>query len=514
MTDAATARPKAYSYVRFSTPEQAKGDSLRRQIEQARKWAAQNDVDLDEELTFHDLGVSAYKGRNAEVGALAGFLKAVREGLIPPGSFLIVESLDRISRQTVRKAARTMEDIVEAGVQLVDLEDGGTVYTEESLDDPTGFLIMAVRLMRGNAESKMKAWRLAQAYSDKRMLAASEGKPLTRMVPAWLHCTGKRTVLIPERAAVVREIFEKADQGWGQHRIAQALNARGLTPWGKGRRQAAHWHRSYVKKILTNVAVVGTYMPHTRAGKKQRTALDPIVGYWPAAVDQDLFDRVSARTSATAPRGRNASAEIKSMFAGVLKCIHCGGTTVRVSKGRWVYLVCSRANAKANGCKYRAVRYADVEEAITINAHAIIENAPRGKTTEEVERDIGHLDDRLSDLSDRRRDLVDELLTTKSEAVRQELQTTEAEFDAARARLAELRARRDTLGDAFVVRRLTRLKEVLTATPLNAAEANKALKEAVSHIIVAPEEGALMIHWRHSEAVERVPFYSRHLDFG
>ena len=33
------ARPKAYSYVSSSTPEQAKDDSLRRQTEQAEAWA-------------------------------------------------------------------------------------------------------------------------------------------------------------------------------------------------------------------------------------------------------------------------------------------------------------------------------------------------------------------------------------------------------------------------------------------------------------------------------------------
>ncbi|MGX1318232.1 DNA invertase Pin-like site-specific DNA recombinase [Bradyrhizobium sp. USDA 377] len=32
--------PRAYSYVRFSTPEQAKGHSLQRQTDAARAWAA------------------------------------------------------------------------------------------------------------------------------------------------------------------------------------------------------------------------------------------------------------------------------------------------------------------------------------------------------------------------------------------------------------------------------------------------------------------------------------------
>ena len=65
-----TSRPKAYSYIRFSTPEQAKGDSLPRQTAAARRYAISHGLELDESLTFRDLGVSAHHGRNAEVGAL------------------------------------------------------------------------------------------------------------------------------------------------------------------------------------------------------------------------------------------------------------------------------------------------------------------------------------------------------------------------------------------------------------------------------------------------------------
>jgi DNA invertase Pin-like site-specific DNA recombinase len=42
MTDA-PGRPKAYSYIRFSTPEQAAGDSLRRQTAKAREYAARHE---------------------------------------------------------------------------------------------------------------------------------------------------------------------------------------------------------------------------------------------------------------------------------------------------------------------------------------------------------------------------------------------------------------------------------------------------------------------------------------
>src|SRR4051794_32979546 len=61
---------RAFSYIRFSSKRQAKGESFRRQMEFALEVCAENGWTLDETLTMHDLGVSAYRGANAKVGAL------------------------------------------------------------------------------------------------------------------------------------------------------------------------------------------------------------------------------------------------------------------------------------------------------------------------------------------------------------------------------------------------------------------------------------------------------------
>ena len=81
---------KAFSYIRFSTAEQAKGDSFRRQTELAERYAATHNLQLDRELTFRDLGISAFTGENAATGALAAFLEAVHKGIVPKGSVLLV----------------------------------------------------------------------------------------------------------------------------------------------------------------------------------------------------------------------------------------------------------------------------------------------------------------------------------------------------------------------------------------------------------------------------------------
>src|SRR5262245_23575302 len=111
----------AYSYIRFSNREQKKGDSLRRQTEQAEAYAARRGWTLDTSLNLRDLGVSAFRGDNALVGNLGVFLDAIKRGTVKPGSVLIVESFDRLSRQGIDEGYEVVKKILKAGIIIVTL---------------------------------------------------------------------------------------------------------------------------------------------------------------------------------------------------------------------------------------------------------------------------------------------------------------------------------------------------------------------------------------------------------
>ena len=64
---------RAYSYVRFSTPQQAAGASLQRQTEKAAKYANEHGLVLDTELKMTDLGVSAFRGKNVNAVPTADY---------------------------------------------------------------------------------------------------------------------------------------------------------------------------------------------------------------------------------------------------------------------------------------------------------------------------------------------------------------------------------------------------------------------------------------------------------
>jgi hypothetical protein len=117
-------------------------------------------------------------------------------------------------------------------------------------------------------ESRMKGDRVGKAYETKRREATErlkQGRPFTRMLPAWLRWNKKTKEIEadPERAEALRSIFEKASAGWGQHRIAYWLNETGVPTFGGvgKQRRAERWNRSYVKKLLSNRAVIGTFTP-------------------------------------------------------------------------------------------------------------------------------------------------------------------------------------------------------------------------------------------------------------
>jgi DNA invertase Pin-like site-specific DNA recombinase len=516
-------RPRAFSYVRFSTPEQAKGASYERQIEGAQRYAQERGWELAE-TTYKDLGVSAFRHRNAQTGALRAFLKAVEDGDVPAGSYLLVENLDRLTREAILEAQSLFGLLISAGITIVTLMDRKEYSREGINSTPTDLILAIVLMMRGHEESATKSRRLADAYDRKRKRAA-EGdttQPFTRMLPAWIEWLKdkQRYALIPERAKVIETIFRLAGDGVGQHAIAQRLNAEGVPTFGGThgkQRKADAWHRTYIKKILANPAVVGTFTPHQKRtdaqGRRERVPLDPVENYFPAVIGRELFERVASRARATGARGRNAAIEPKSVFAGLLRCAHCGGTVTRMPKGdNNVYLICSRANRRAGCDKYQAVRYDDVERALVENVSVIMEEAPRGKETEEIDAEAGNLDAVVSVIEDEARELVQELIREKTNAKRALLREKERELEQARERLRSLRAHRDTLASPYVARRLQALEQALTHKPLKVVEANQALKETVSHIVINPETAELKLYWHHAPdaPTDAGPFHSRH----
>ncbi|MGI2260647.1 recombinase family protein [Shewanella sp. GXUN23E] len=421
-------KTKAISYIRFSTPKQAKGDSYRRQIEAARVYCAQNNLELDESILF-DAGVSAFKGKNACEGALSEFIKGVERGDIPNNVTLIVESLDRLSRMEVSKALQLFLNILNLGVTIVTLIDK-SVFKEGA--DMVQLMMSLCSMQRAYDESKTKSVRLSASWKRKKQ-EAYNGGIVTLTIPHWLKVVtdenGKRCFeVIEERADRVRKAFELLASGLGRTATVRILNEQGvLAPSGKP------WARTTLARLITCGAPIGHYQPHVGNASNRVPVGELITDYYPSIVDEDTYWAVRGRTKAL--KGSNAvrKQKLNNLFSKIAKCACCGANMRYSDKGtkaNEVYLCCAN-RIDGRNCKLPYMQYQQIEiVALTVLAHSgqTLIAPERSHSMNEIESKKGQLYEVQAQL-DRVTDAITSIgLDERLAAKLQELRQQEAEL--------------------------------------------------------------------------------------
>jgi DNA invertase Pin-like site-specific DNA recombinase len=308
----ASSNRTAICYVRFSSAEQAAGDSERRQIETAQAYCKKHDLKLVQIIQDH--GLSGYTGENQTKGKLTKLVDDLKSGVIAKGTTLIVESFDRLSRQDALAQLALFTELMMAGVNLVTL-DNGMNQDRANASQPDHLLVSLMSMMRGHDESKLKSQRVTQAWENK--LRNATLKPLTSLCPQWIKLEGKiddatcKLVLISDRARVVKLIFRLAAEGMGKRTIARELNRRRIKTFGSDL-----WQDSYVHRILNNPAVLGFYQAYKqRKGEARSLNGEPIANYYPPAITQAMWDDAHQKPNLpTGPR----SARVRNLFTGLL----------------------------------------------------------------------------------------------------------------------------------------------------------------------------------------------------
>src|ERR1039457_5092367 len=116
--------PKAYSLLRFSEPAYRSGPSRRPDSSAAESFALRRKPELDAALHAIDTLRSAPRGRSATELILGEFLERVQSADVPKCSFLLIETLDRLSREVASGSAGLLQRVAVAGIIVVTLADG------------------------------------------------------------------------------------------------------------------------------------------------------------------------------------------------------------------------------------------------------------------------------------------------------------------------------------------------------------------------------------------------------
>lgn len=308
-------RARVYSYLRFSDSRQATGSSADRQLEYARRWALEHELELDSALSMRDEGLSAYHQRHIKQGALGVFLAAVSEGRIEPGSVLVVEGLDRLSRAEPILAQAQLAQIINAGITVVTASDGRAYNRETLKASPMDLVYSLLVMIRAHEESDTKSKRVRAAIRrqcEQWQAGSYRGLIRNGKDPHWLSWNGERWELVPDIAEGVLAAVELFESGLGATRVLRELERRGL----RFTRGAAAGAQLY--KTVRLAPLVGDKI--LRVDGETYT----LQGYYPALIERGRFERLQALVNKRQQlKGRG---DIVSVISGngIARCGYCG----------------------------------------------------------------------------------------------------------------------------------------------------------------------------------------------
>lgn len=295
----------ARAYIRVSTDEQAQaGFSLLAQRERLEQFANSQGWTLAQ--VYEDDGYSA---KDTNRPALRQMLTDAQ-----PGDVILTYKLDRLTR-SVMDLYTLMKTFDQRGLKFKSATEEFNTTTSH------GRLMITLVAVLAQWERETIAERVKMGRQKKAATGEWPGGPIPfgyKGEPTLVR--GSRTlhrlVPDPDRAHIVREIFERYLGGQGVRGIALWLTHELGVPAAAG----GVWRPVTLVRLLTNPVYCGDIVHGRRTGGAQTR----VKGHHEAIVPRDRFERVQAmfeERKSMAPRHATSVYPL----AGVARCGECGG---------------------------------------------------------------------------------------------------------------------------------------------------------------------------------------------
>ena len=332
----------AYSYNRLSTKSQIIGDGFDRQTRTAKDWCDRHGFTLSD-LTFNDLGVSGFRGKNIKgtKGAMRKLLECVENGTITPGSTVLIETFDRFSRSKPLIAFDAVVGILKCGVEIVTMWNEER-FTKNDEYDKWKQILSALELAR--MESVNKSKRLKEVWKKRRSLATEGDATHFGRLPKWIGKDRSGNLkLIPSHAAIVRKIFNwYVNDKWSVHAIFKELTANYSE---RCFNLSGEWTKRYVTRILTSITVTGfTHQYVTKEDQDgnivREKESENLVKMFPECIPMPVFEAAQKKKSTVSFKGSREDRYVNLFNVSNLICGRCGRPMYAV-KGKHRSYKCS-----------------------------------------------------------------------------------------------------------------------------------------------------------------------------
>jgi DNA invertase Pin-like site-specific DNA recombinase len=303
---------------------------------------------------YQDEAASAYKG-NRGAGLAAAIAHCERLAAEHGEAALIVQHSDRLARGDGKHAKHLLHYglwAVENDVRLLSVQDPQTFGD---------LLYMAVTGQRNNEDSKrkgaaVKAGQRRRFESGKRLGSpirdgykhplievARDGRPV------------REPVIDPERAPIIRRIFEMVEKGHTYGEVREALNAEGIRT-----KRGEPWTTRKVRHIIRDDWFAG------RARSKHGT----IESDHDALIEPDRWERIAAMV-ASEPRTRSVKNPPRDwLLQGIASCGLCG-STLYTRSDRHTY-VCKSVRESRGTCDALPIPAETAEQLVLDHLHDFV----------------------------------------------------------------------------------------------------------------------------------------------
>jgi len=326
---------RAGLYIRVSTEEQAlKGYSVQEQIDACARKA--KELGATECIIFSEEGES---GAYLDRPELEKLLQAIKLNEI---QLVVALDTDRLARDLGTQIAIANEIEQYARLDFV-------FYSRGDPNNPEDNLFFHIKgafaqYDRAKIRRNTSAGRRRKAMSGKIVIPGGwPGHPGVYGYRYVNDNNGPRLEIIEKEAEVIRYIYGLAHQeGYGVSRIVEHLNREGI-PSPKG----GVWHRSTVRRILTNETYAGTFYNYkyvsrmtnkrTPSGRRQivkemRPLEERISASVPAIIDRSTWEAVQAQLKQNSLRDRKSGSFF--LLKGRVKCGLCGRSCLGETSGK------------------------------------------------------------------------------------------------------------------------------------------------------------------------------------
>mgnify|MGYP001170952581 CR=1 FL=1 len=301
-------------------------------------------------------------------------IEGLENGTIARPHILFFAEVTRFSRESPQIVLRTIDRLVEAGVQIVCPEVKS--YTE-TLDFDEDLLTLAVLIKMSHKEYLEKSGRMVGSLTKKQkqlergdisfFTRRGEGS-LKKDYPCWLNynpdlkapkdykITGgwwdQDEKLVAERREVYKLIPEM-----GMRRTANHMAEKGMMDVKKSRPV----NLNDIVAILNNRAVLG-YKVETHNRKKTKTGKEYLI--YPPIITQKEYDLAQqGKSTRDAPRPNKSNGSThKNLFEGRLFCAECGSvigvrTSQKIGDKEYLYMNCNGKERKEKCNSIGTTRY-------------------------------------------------------------------------------------------------------------------------------------------------------------